>query len=138
MLFFTDEQPIGEDFDKINFKKKDWYQKFHWTSKQEDDFIVWLSKYLKKNWEGIAEHKLSNKKLRDMAASNFVFNYGPVTRELRSDDFTAIVSWAHLDEVMSKGEREAFNKWMFGQTTALHGVYRGDLTRWLSHLSCTD
>jgi len=34
---------------------------------------------------------------------------------------------------MSKQELDDFNKWMFGQTTALYGVYRYDLERWLRY-----
>ena len=132
MLYFSDEQ-VFEEFDKINFKKEGWYKNYHWNEKQEEKYLDWLSDFLKKNWEGISEHKPTNKKMRDKVADEFIGNYGCVTRELNQDDFTNVVCRAQLDEVMSKREREAFNKWMFGQTTPLYGVYRWDLNTWLNH-----
>jgi len=138
MLFLTDEQPLDEDFDKINFKKEGWFREFHWTEKNEEKAKVWLSNFLKKNWEGIAEHKPFNKYTRDEIAEQFIFNYAPMTRELKITDFTPTVSWAQLDEVMSKREQKEFNIWMIGQTTPLHGVYKSDLSRYLAHLPCID
>jgi len=130
MLFMSDEQVL--DIDKINFKKEGWYQKYHWTEKRENEYKKWFSNYLKKNWKGIVNYKMSSKSLRDAAADQFILAYGCKTRELRGSDFTAVVSWAQLDEVMSKREREAFNKWMFSQTTSIHGVYRWDLEAYLN------
>lgn len=138
MLFMSDEQPLSEDIDKINFKKRNWYMDYHWTQRTEELFKEWLSDYLKKNWEGITEHKPINKKKRDKVADMFILSYGCVCRPLKIDDFMPVVSWAQLDEVMSKQEREAFDKWMFGQTTPLHGVYRYDLERYLNHLPNLD
>lgn len=132
MLFMSDEQPLGEDIEKINFKRKDWYMSYHWTVKTEERFSEWLSEYLKKNWQGISQYKPTSKKTRDKLVDEFILNYGCVCRPLKIEDFTSIVSWAQLDEVMSKQEREKFNKWMFGQTTSSHGVYRWDLERWLN------
>jgi len=133
MLFLTDEQPLSEDIDKINFKKDGWYKKFHWTAKDEEKFIKLFSESLKKEWRGIVDSKPSTVNLRNKIAKEFIMNYSPIIRPLTIQDFTPTVSWAQLDEVMSKDEREAFNKWMFGQTTSLHGVYRWDLERWLNH-----
>lgn len=138
MLFMSDQQVLSDDFKKVNFKKEGWFKKYTWTAKREEQFIDWLTEHLKKNWQGIVKIKPKTIKERRKIADRFVADYGCVTRELRNDDFMAIVSWAHLDEVMSKREREAFNKWMFGQTTSTHGVYRSDLSRYLAHLPCID
>ena len=138
MLFMSDQQLLWDDIDKINFKKQGWYKKYTWTEKYQEKFLEWLSEYLKKNWQGISEYKPTNKKLRDKVAREFVMDYGCVIRPLTIQDFIPTVSWAQLDEVMSKNEREAFNKWMFGQTTPLHGVYKYDLNRWLAHLPNID
>ena len=132
MLFMSDEQVLYDEVDKINFKRKDWYMNYHWTVKTEEQFSKWLSNYLKKNWEGIAEHKPTNKHMRDKIVDEFILNYGCVCRPLIKDDFTPIVSWAQLDEVMSKREREKFNNWISGQTTSIHGVYQWDLEKWLN------
>jgi len=138
MLGLTDEQPYSEDFDKINFKKEGWYKKFHWTAKMEEKFATYFSDFIKTKWKGITDKKPTSKKMMDKVADEFIMNYAPVTRPLSIADFTPTVSWAHLDEVMSKRERKAFNEWMFGQTTALHGVYKSDLSRWLAHLPVID
>jgi len=138
MLFMSDQQLLWNDIDKINFKKEGWFKKYTWTDKTEEQFVNWLSEYLKKNWQGISEYKPTSKKLRDKVSREFVMNYGCVIRPLTIQDFMPTVSWAQLDEVMSKDEREAFNKWMFGQTTSLHGVYTSDLSRYLAHLPCID
>ncbi len=134
MLFMSDQQLLDEDFDKINFKKQGWFKKYTWTAKREIQFIQWLTEHLKKNWQGIAEFKPTTAKLRQKIANEFVFNYGCVIRPLNIKDFTDIVPWGQLNELMSGDEREAFDKWMFGQTTSLHGVYRSDLERYLNGL----
>lgn len=138
MLFMSDEQVLYDEVDKINFKKEGWYKEYHWTEKQEEQFMKWMSEYLKKNWEGITDHRPMSKQTRDKAVDEFIMNYGCVRRPLNISDFTPTVSWAHLDEVMGKEERKEFNNFMFGQTTPLHGVYKSDLSRWLAHLPCID
>lgn len=40
---------VNADFNKINFKDKNWFQKYSWTAKQEEDFKKWLCNYLKDN-----------------------------------------------------------------------------------------
>jgi len=133
MLFMSDQQVLWTECKKINFKKKDWFKEYTWTEKREEQYIQWLSDFLKKNWQGMIDTKPTSKKLRDKVSEEFVSNYGCVIRELNIKDFTPTVSWDHLDEVMSKRERESFNKWMFGQTTPLHGVYKWDLETYLAH-----
>ena len=138
MLFMSDQQLLWDDIDKIDFKKEGWFKKYTWTEKYQEKFLEWLSEYLKKNWQGISEYKPTSKKLRDKVSRAFVMDYSCVIRPLKIDDFTPTVSWAQLDEVMSKKERSKFNEWMFGQTTPLYGVYKSDLSRWLSHLPNLD
>lgn len=137
MLFLTDEQPFGEKIKKINFKTQ-WWKKFHWTAKDQEKFMTWFTDYLKTNWKGIVDTKPSTIKLRQRITDEFVLSYSPITRPLKSSDFMSVVPFSQLDEVMSKEEREEFNKWMFGQTTPLYGVYRGDLERWLNKLPVID
>lgn len=40
---------VGADFNKINFKRKDWFNKYSWTEAEENDFANWMISYLKKN-----------------------------------------------------------------------------------------
>lgn len=132
MLYFTDEQPFYHEIKKSDLKKHGWWKKYHWTEKNEQFFIRLMTEKLKKQWQGIVPTKPGTRKLRIEIAEDFVANYGPVVRKLTEKDFMPIVSFSQLDEVMSKREREEFNKWMFGQTTSLYGVYQSDLFRWLN------
>ena len=131
MLFMSDQQVLSNDIKKINFKKNGWWKKYTWTAKTEERFIEWLTDYLKKNWDGVSEYQPTTLKQRKDHAQQFVAFYGPITRKLNINDFMSIIPWGQLDEVMSKKERESFNKLMFGQTTSPHGVYRHDSKRWL-------
>lgn len=131
MLFMSDQQVLSEDFKKINFKKKNWFKKYTWTAKTEERFIEWLTEHLKKNWKGLVDTKPINKKLREKIANEFVGNYGCVTRPLNIDDFTSLVPWGQLEEVMSEYELGEFGSWMYGQTSSLNGVYRHDLEQFL-------
>ena len=132
MLYSTDEQPSLDEIEKINFKKDGCYRKFHWTEKQEEKFIEFLSDFLKTKWQGISEHKPSNKKERIKVAEEFVSNYSPVYRKLRMDDFMNVVPYEQLKEVMSDGEYKDFMNFMYGSTVPLGGVYRWDLEYWLN------
>jgi hypothetical protein len=57
-------------------KQKEWFLKHKWTEAEEKEFIEWLSEFLKKNWRGITDHKMPNKRFRNKAAEEFVFVYG--------------------------------------------------------------
>jgi hypothetical protein len=48
-------QRVGADFNKIDFKKKDWQETYQWTEKKQEDFKRWLIDYLYKNKEAIKE-----------------------------------------------------------------------------------
>lgn len=132
MLFLTDEQPLSEDIEKINFKKHGWWKKYHWKEKMEERFIELMADKLKTNWQDIVDTKPTTYKKRIKIAEEFVFNYSPITRPLNIEDFTPLVPWGQLEDVMSKNQLERFQEWMFGQTSSIHGVYKWDLERWLN------
>ena len=75
---------VGADYDKIDFKKLNWFWEHRWTQEQEDDFIKWLSSYLLKNKD--ARNALmqfpdkAKKRTREFAES-FVYNYGWKVKE---------------------------------------------------------
>jgi len=54
---------IGEACPKnVSYYKKDgWFRKHSWTEKTQERYTEWLSEYLKKNWQGITERKLTSK-----------------------------------------------------------------------------
>jgi hypothetical protein len=135
MLYLADSQPnlvdSQPDFEDIDFKKPGWFSDYTWTERNQERAKEQLSNNFKKNWKDVVEHKPTNKKQRDEAADEFIFNYGLKTRPLEIDDFTPVVSYAQIKEVMSKEEQERFWKWMFGQTTPMYGVYEWDLERWI-------
>jgi len=136
LLFMSDQQLFSEDVPKA-IKKKNWFQKYTWTERRQEQYIDWFVNFLKTNWEGILDHK-PDKKERIKATDNFILNYGLKIRPLVMDDFMPVVSFEQLKAVMGKSELERFNKFMLGQTTALYGVYRSDLGRWLSGLPNID
>lgn len=131
MLFMSDQQVLSEDFKKINFKKKNWFQEYTWNAKTEERFIEWLTEHLKNNWQALGVIKPTSKKLRERIAREFTFDYGCKTRPLKINDFTPLVPWGQIEEMMSKEELKNFKEWMFGQTSSLHGVYRWDLEQFL-------
>ena len=133
MLFMSDEQPSIEDIDKINFKKDNWWKKYHWTERQEERFINWLSDYLKKEWKGITEHKPISKNDRNKVAKEFILNYSPCYRKLKISDFIDTVPYDQLKEIMSKNEYSDFMNFMYGSTVPIGGVYKWDLKRWLNN-----
>jgi hypothetical protein len=71
---------VGADYTSIDFKSKDWFLKYSWTTEQENEFKNWLINYLKKSREArnsLMEwpHIKDNHNLQKFADS-FVFNYG--------------------------------------------------------------
>lgn len=40
---------VGVDYDTFDFSKKDWYWEHQWSAEQEENFRVWLGKFLKKH-----------------------------------------------------------------------------------------
>jgi len=43
------------DFNKVDFSKDNWYSKYEWTEKLNDEFKKWLENYLYKNKEARKE-----------------------------------------------------------------------------------
>ena len=72
---------VMADYDKINFYNDDWYNKYSWNAKQEEEAIDWLFLFLtdKNNRYLIpfvtGKKKTSDKKLRSFV-EEFVFNFG--------------------------------------------------------------
>ena len=68
---------VGADYDKIDFKKDDWFSKYEWTEKEQDNFEGWLVGYLQRNKK--AREKMMNipaKAFSKKIAVNFIFAYG--------------------------------------------------------------
>ena len=74
---------VGADYDKIDFKKKLWFMEYEWSEEQEQEFIDWLTDYLYKNTEPrqhMMAFPMKNKKQCQLAANEFVSNYGWKTK----------------------------------------------------------
>ena len=125
-MFLAIGEEMPADFDG---KKKHWYREHSWTEKQQEDYIEWLSNFLRHNWEGIADHKPSNYK---DVAKEFVYEYGWDTRKLKMEDFTPVIPFGQLQEIMTEEEYKNFMNWMTGKTCSPYGVYPDDLERYLS------
>lgn len=70
---------VGADYNKIDFKKENWYWDYQWTKEQEQEFKLWLIDYIKNNKE--ARNELMsipsvNKKFLEKFANEFIMNYG--------------------------------------------------------------
>ena len=65
------------EFSEKFIKKSDWFREYSWSKGEEEEFKKWLIKYLVKNWKGVvAVHTQPNKRIREKAANEFIFNYG--------------------------------------------------------------
>lgn len=40
---------VGADFNKLDFSKEDWFEKYTWTEEEENNFKQWMMNYLKEN-----------------------------------------------------------------------------------------
>ena len=47
------------------------------------------------------------------------------------ENFSVCVPWQEVKDILGKVEFKYFEKWMTGQTTAVHGVWPHDLERYL-------
>ncbi len=70
---------VGADFNKMNFKKQDWFLEYSWTKENEEKFKKWLMNFLYKNRkarEEILEFPSKNKNKLKNAINMFLFSYG--------------------------------------------------------------
>ena len=70
---------VGANFDKMDFKKENWFHMFEWTQKQENDFKKWLISYLfetKEARQELMSRPEKNKKHIEKVANYFICNYG--------------------------------------------------------------
>ena len=40
---------VGQDYETFDFKDPQWFLKHSWTREEEEDFRIWLGKFLKKH-----------------------------------------------------------------------------------------
>ncbi len=69
---------VDADFNSIDFKKPDWYSKYYWTHSEQEQFRLWLIDYLKdkKVIKELTNISITNLKVREKVANEFVFMYG--------------------------------------------------------------
>ena len=71
---------VNVDYQKIDFKKHNWFLKYSWTQKQEDKFKEWFIKYLQDNKKARKEILrfpiLYSRRNLEKAVNEFLFNYG--------------------------------------------------------------
>jgi len=73
---------VGADYDKIDFKKQNWYQDWTWTEKEQEQFMAWFEDYLMKNKEArqeLLEFPRANRQIK-RAVQEFILNYGWKTK----------------------------------------------------------
>lgn len=59
-------------------------------------------------------------------------------KHLTINNFLCVVPWEDIEQKMGKRMYKKFCKWMTGQTVSNHGVYVGDLERFLKGLPVVD
>ena len=70
---------VGVNYDKVNFKGKEWYMKHEWTMEDQDKFRDWLISYMKGNGDArrdLMSVSSSNKRFLTKFANSFLLNYG--------------------------------------------------------------
>ena len=75
---------VKADYNKIDFKKEDWYWDYRWTEQQELEFKLWLIDYIKTNKEARNELMTipsNNKHFLNKFADQFSLNYGWKTKK---------------------------------------------------------
>lgn len=55
----------------------------------------------------------------------------PKFKDLKDYDFTGVVPWGLLDELLTPTKRKKLDKWMWGQTHSVWGYYSYDVLRWV-------
>ena len=77
-------QIVKADYNKMNFKKENWFLDYEWTEIEQDKFIDWLVEYMKKNKEArnsLMSIPSTNKRFLEKFANGFVLNYGWRTKK---------------------------------------------------------
>lgn len=77
-ILFKMCEMVGADPTKVDFSKKNWFQKYQWTMAEEDIFIEWIINYFKMNkeaWKELGNAERSKYKYRKWA-KDFVFYCG--------------------------------------------------------------
>ena len=59
-------------------------------------------------------------------------------KKLTIENFMLIVTWEEIEHRLGKRRFKKFSKFMNGQTMSTHGVYAGDLDRFLKGLPVID
>jgi len=70
---------VGADYNTMDFRSPDWFNKHSWTTKEEDRFFEWLAKYFFEHWDAVSEIfkyvGCKNKKNARKYSLAFVANY---------------------------------------------------------------
>lgn len=66
---------VDEDYDSFDFKQDSWYWKNEWTQAQEDEFRVWLGKFLVKH-KYAAKGKYRGQNAGYYKAGKLLMSYG--------------------------------------------------------------
>lgn len=81
-------EAVGKKFNPQIPKKPDWFLRYSWTEKQQDEFISWFADYLYKNKDvqlAMYETGSGSKKQQTERAQFFVFSYGWKLKDGKQD-----------------------------------------------------
>lgn len=96
---------VKEKYTKTYTASPEWFRKRTWTSKQQEDFIEWLTNYLYSNANArraIMRYPSKNKKACNQTAIAFIFQYGWMVDDLDDLD-DSVDSTNTYSETFKKG-----------------------------------
>ena len=81
-LLFEQCLRAGIDFGSVDFKAEEWFMKYEWSEKEQDDFKSWLARKLLKDRfaKSIYGYTLWSKPQAEKAAGWLLLNYGWKTK----------------------------------------------------------
>lgn len=66
---------VGIEYESVDFSHDQWYVEHEWTHKEENDFIIWLGKFLRQH-HYVGTGTKHGRDWGEYEASKLVCNYG--------------------------------------------------------------
>ena len=74
---------VGIDYQIFDFKQLGWFRTHSWTEKEQEDFRVWLGKYLEK--KKYCHGKKRGQNMGYYEAGKLILSYGWITKEAKCE-----------------------------------------------------
>jgi len=131
---------VNAKFEPKKVMVDDWFLKYWWTSKEEEEYRSWLYKLLVQNRKlrdfFLKTTSVRSRKTYKNAVEQFTNNFGWVTLRLVKELDIEGYYLEDVEHCLSKKDYKDFLEFMKGQTVASLSsgtlVYEWDFGRWLS------